>query len=281
MFIPMKTQLSIVIATLDCSEKLDASLESAVQILSQYPNDYEILVKDCSLDDKVRDSAIRYSKILNIRYIHQSDSGIYEAWNQALSHCKGRWIYFMGADDLFTKNFPFNALMEQLRKQKKPIISIPVKYVFNTYSSVLTIDIINFLKHIRYKNPFHHQGIFHQSDILKEIGFDTSFRISGDFNTMLKMTKSDPDNIVCLSMPPMVEMHSGGISTMISTNFERLKERAKVRKNNNIRTNHSVVFLSYIAAGAKLLLSKLIGDAKIANAIFRFKTMLLSLRKFY
>jgi hypothetical protein len=82
-------------------------------------------------------------------------------------------------------------------------------------------------------------------------------------------------------MPPMVEMHSGGISTMISTNFERLKERAKVRKNNNIRTNHSVVLLSYIAAGAKILLSKLIGDAKISNAIFRFKTTLLSLRKFY
>ena len=231
------------------------------------------------MDDKVRDSAIAYSKILNIRYIHQSDSGIYDAWNQALSHCKGRWIYFMGADDLFINNFPFNALVEQLGKQNKPIVSIPVKYVFNAYSSVSTIDIINFRKQIRYKNPFDHQGIFHQSDILKEIGFDTSFRISGDFNTLLKMTKSDPDNIVCLSMPPMVEMHSGGISTMISTNFERLKERAKVRKNNNIRTNYSVVFLSYIVAGVKILLSKLIEDAKIANAIFRFKTMLLSLRR--
>lgn len=277
----MKTQLSIVIAALDCSEELNASLESAVPILSQYPSDYEILVKDCSLDDKVRDSAIRYSKILNIRYIHQSDSGIYEAWNQALSHCEGRWIYFMGADDLFTKNFPFNALMDELRKQEKPIISIPAKYVFNTYSSVSTIDIINFRKHIRYKNPFHHQGIFHRSDILKAIGFDTGFRISGDFNTLLKMTKSDPANIACLSLPPMVEMHSGGISTLISTNFERLKERAKVRKNNNIRTNHGVVVLSYIAAGAKILLSRLIGDAKLSNAIFRFKTKLLSSRKSY
>jgi len=277
----LETQLSIVIATLDCSEKLDASLESSVQILSPYPNDYEILVKDCSLDDKVRDSASRYSKLLNIRYIHQSDSGIYEAWNQALSYCEGRWIYFMGADDLFTKNFPFDALMEQLRKQKKPVISIPVKYVFNAYSAVSTIDLIKFRKHIRYKNPFHHQGIFHRSDKLKEIGFDTSFRISGDFNTLLKMTKADPDNIVCLSMPPMVEMHSGGISTMISTNFDRLRERAKVRKNNNIRTKHSVVLLSYIAAGAKVLLSRLIGDAKLTNAIFRFKTMLLSLTKSY
>ncbi|MBT8450111.1 MAG: glycosyltransferase, partial [Gammaproteobacteria bacterium] len=225
---------------MDCSKKLGACLESAVPILSQYPNDYEILVKDCSSDDQVRESANRFSKILNIRYIHQSDSGIYEAWNQALSHCEGRWIYFMGADDLFAENFPLNVLMEQLRMHEKPVISIPVKYVFNTYSSVSTIDIINFRKHIRYKNPFNHQGIFHRSDILKEIGFDTSFRISGDFNTLLKMTKSDPDNIVCIEMPPMVEMHSGGISTMISTNFDRLKERAKVRKNNNIRTNHSV-----------------------------------------
>ena len=254
-------------------------MESAVPILSSYPSDYEILVKDCSLDDKVRDTAKRYSKILNIRYIHQPDSGIYEAWNQALSHCDGRWIYFMGADDLFAENFPFNDLMDELRKQAKPVISIPVKYVFNTYSSVSAIDIKNFRKHIRYKNPFHHQGIFHQSDILKEIGFDTSFRISGDFNTLLKMTKSDPDNIVCLKLPPMVEMHSGGISTMISTNFDRLKERAKVRKNNNISTKYSVVFLSYIAAAVKVLLSKFIGDAKLTNAIFRFKTMLLSSTK--
>ena len=264
---------------MDCSEKLEASLESAVPILSSYPSDYEILVKDCSLDDKVRDTAKRYSKILNIRYIHQPDSGIYEAWNQALSHCDGRWIYFMGADDLFAEKFPFNDLMEQLRKQEKPVISIPVKYVFNTYSSVSAIDIKNFRKHIRYKNPFHHQGIFHQSDILKKIGFDTSFRISGDFNTLLKMTKSDPDNIVCLKLPPMVEMHSGGISTMISTNFDRLKERAKVRNNNNISTKYSVVFLSYIAAAVKVLLSKFIGDAKLTNAIFRFKTMLLSSTK--
>ncbi len=185
----------------------------------------------------------------------------------------------MGADDLFIQAFPFNTLMEHLRKQNKPVVSIPVKYVFNAYSSVSTIDIINFRNQIKYKNPFDHQGIFHQSDILREIGFDTSFRISGDFNTLLKMTKADPDNIVCLSMPPMVEMHSGGISTMISTNFERLKERAKVRKNNNIPTNHTVVFLSYIVASVKILLSKVIEDAKIANAIFRFKTMLLSLRK--
>tara|TARA_R110001592_G_scaffold143376_2_gene366131 strand:+ start:28257 stop:29090 length:834 start_codon:yes stop_codon:yes gene_type:complete len=264
--------LSIVIATLDCAVDLDACLDSAQKVLTGLEKyEYEIIIKDCSSDKSVKEVFEKYELLLSLKYHHQKDSGIYDAWNQAMKHCHGQWIYFMGADDAFIEGFDFNNLREAFKTDDYPLISIPVMYVYGEETLVTTINKDSFLKKIRYSNPFHHQGIFHRAAVLKELEFDSKFKVSGDFDLMLKIIKVNPELILCLTSRPMVRMYSGGISSRIDTNLLRLKERAMVRANNGVATNHQIVILAYLAAYTKKLLSLFINQEYLANRYFHLK----------
>ena len=226
----MNPTLSIVIATLDCAVDLDACLDSAQKVLTGLEKyEYEIIIKDCSSDKSVKEVFEKYQPLLSLKYHHQKDSGIYDAWNQAMKYCHGQWVYFMGADDTFIEGFDFDNLREAFNTDDSPLISIPVMYVYGEETLVATINKDTFLKKIRYSNPFHHQGIFHRATALKQLEFDPKFKVSGDFDLMLKIIEVNPELILCLNSKPMVRMYSGGISSRIDTNLLRLKERARVR----------------------------------------------------
>lgn len=271
----MKPILSIVIATLDCAADLDTCLDSARKVLTSLEKrEYEIVIKDCSSDGSVKEVYEKYEPLLSLKYYHQVDSGIYDAWNQAMKYCHGQWIYFMGADDTFIDEFEFNELRPAFKKISFPLISIPVLYVYGKSTLLATIDKKTFLKKVRYSNPFHHQGIFHRADALREFEFDAKFKVSGDFDMLLKITKVDPENILYLNTKPMVRMNSGGVSSRIDTNFLRLKERSMVRENNGISTNYPIVFSAHIAACIKKFASLFVSDNTLANTYFKFKSAL-------
>ncbi len=270
--------MSIIIATLDCPKDLKECLTSASHIFADLnKKNFEILIQDGSTDDNVEKIACPFKKYLPILYRRQSDTGIYDAWNKALKRTSGKWVFFLGADDRFIPGFPVDRLLHELKTRPEPLVTIPVKYVFGDFSSNSYLDRKNFSYRTRYSNPFHHQGAFQQTKLIKKIGFDTRFKIGGDFDTLLAMTQSNPKNIVCLDMPALVEMHSGGVSSKMSTNFVRLRERAMVRKKNGIQTNYPIVLMAYLAATIKVILARIIGDDRVANYLFQFKSILQKL----
>ena len=85
---------SIVTVTLNCLE--DAIL-TAQSVLGQTFAGYEYIIKD----GKSTDGTIEGLQHLGQKVVSCEDYGIYNAMNQAISYCRGQFIYFLNAGDVF------------------------------------------------------------------------------------------------------------------------------------------------------------------------------------
>ena len=90
-----KPFFSIIIATYNSEQYIKQAINS---ILNQDFKNYEIIIIDGLSKDKTTEIIQKYIK--NITFFKsEPDTGIYDAWNKAISVAKGSWIYFLGSDD--------------------------------------------------------------------------------------------------------------------------------------------------------------------------------------
>jgi len=91
-----KTLISIITVVLNGVEFLEEAFES---VFSQSFTDYEYIVIDGGSTDGTIDIIGKYAE--NIEYwVSEPDNGVYDAMNKAIKVAKGRWLYFLGADDV-------------------------------------------------------------------------------------------------------------------------------------------------------------------------------------
>ena len=89
-------KISIIVATFNAAKTLSVALNS---ILSQTFQDWECIIVDGASKDNTyieRDS--------RFRYVSEPDKGIYDAFNKGWKLAKGKWIYYLGADDELLPN---------------------------------------------------------------------------------------------------------------------------------------------------------------------------------
>ncbi|MEY8589119.1 glycosyltransferase family 2 protein [Phocaeicola sartorii] len=90
-------KVSIIIATYNSGKVLCTALDSC---LSQTVSDIEIIVVDGGSEDATLAILEEYScKDKRIKYLSESDKGIYDALNKGVNMAKGEWIYVLGSDD--------------------------------------------------------------------------------------------------------------------------------------------------------------------------------------
>lgn len=93
----MNTKLiSIIIATYNASSTIERCLNSIIQ---QKNNQIELLIVDGKSKDNTTDIIKKYIKDIDF-FISEPDKGIYDAWNKGITHTNGKWIMFIGADDI-------------------------------------------------------------------------------------------------------------------------------------------------------------------------------------
>jgi glycosyltransferase involved in cell wall biosynthesis len=89
--------LSIVIATFNAQTLLRDCVASIVQ---QTFSDFEIILVDGASTDGtpalMQELAAAHG---NLRWISEPDAGVYDAMNKGIRLARGRWLYFLGADD--------------------------------------------------------------------------------------------------------------------------------------------------------------------------------------
>jgi glycosyltransferase involved in cell wall biosynthesis len=94
----MQPAFSIVTITLNCA---DAAVRTAQSVLAQTAQNYEYIVKDGVSTDNTVD-ALR--QLGGSRIIVSPDAGIYDAMNQSLKFCSGKYVFFLNAGDTFYSN---------------------------------------------------------------------------------------------------------------------------------------------------------------------------------
>lgn len=104
--------ITVITVVLNGAEVLEKAFES---VFSQSFTDFEYIVVDGGSIDGSVDIIKKYEK--NIDYwVSEPDNGIYDAMNKAASLAKGRWILFLGADDVLYN--VFHRVAEYLKDDK-------------------------------------------------------------------------------------------------------------------------------------------------------------------
>lgn len=121
-------------------------------------------------------------------WISERDSGIYSAWNKAISLARGQWISFLGADDTYCANAlaDYAQLISNLPDTEVQYISSRVELIKNG-KSVRTIGLPWAWPAFSRYMTVAHVGSMHHRSLFEEYGlFDERYRVCGDYEMLLR-----------------------------------------------------------------------------------------------
>jgi glycosyltransferase involved in cell wall biosynthesis len=174
-------KFSIVIATYAPGAQLSQAISS---ILSQTFQDFEIVIQDnLSTDPETLSVFEKFAEKISLK--STSDSGIYDAFNQALKRCSGDWILFLGADDTLADDTVLEKICAFTDPQFDLILgSIQNLHVQSKWVPHRFVSKMSF--HMLWKNTIHQQGCFYKRTWLQKIEFSEQCKILGDYEVHLK-----------------------------------------------------------------------------------------------
>lgn len=263
--------ISIVIATYNAEKTIRRCLESVVNTHACDGYELDIVVIDGGSTDGTVEIVRSFAHLLGY-WESAPDRGLAHAWNKGVSHAKGDWIIFLGADDYLWSS-------DSLEKMA-PLLANMSNQTKIVYGCVMGVDDSgkqlgiwssewNRKKFLYGQMYFSHQGVFHHKTLFTQYGmFDESYRLAMDYELMFRyLINNDaifvPDVIVSA-------MQSGGMSNTPSNAIKTLQEFARARRKNNVSQDSIEYYRAVIGAYVKLILAKLLGNKRAAQCI-KFK----------
>jgi len=229
---------SIITVSFNSEKSIAATIES---VLHQNCKDFEYIIVDGKSTDKTIEIIKSYESIfkekkISYSWISEKDNGIYDAFNKGVKLAKGEWVSFLGSDDIYKKH--------ALESYKYHIKNLD-KNIDIIHSEVKVGDrkIIKgkwSWKVFRRKMNIAHVGAFHHKDYFKKYDlFDTSYKIAGDYELLLraknKLRTVKFDEITAI-------MGDGGISNQNVKKVYKETTRAKIE---TAKLSKTIAFLDY------------------------------------
>lgn len=179
-------KFSIITICLNIEAEIGNTIAS---VISQSCTDYEYLIKDGVSSDGTVGVAESFAqafaeKGISYRIISQSDSGIYDAMNQAVREAQGEWVIFMNAGDCFANS----SVLDRVNKSgclKDADIVYGDRILRN--KKLFRYQNAYALEDIRYKMPFCHQSALTKRELLQNNPYSLQYRICSDHRFYLQM----------------------------------------------------------------------------------------------
>ena len=220
---------TIITATYNAASTLPRLLES---LAAQTCWDFELIIQDgTSTDDTVAVAESYRDRLPSLSLASEPDTGIYDAWNKALPRVRGEWVLFLGADDKLADEFVLEKVGNKIKNIDANIdfISCDLRKVStNSERDYHFVLLDSPVKALRLGMPCGHPALFHRSRIFSTNKFSTQYKISGDYDFLIRMLKRD-DQIVRHEVCA-VHMAFGGISSSPKTRHLMLQENEKIWK---------------------------------------------------
>ena len=187
------------------------SIDNHYILINNYINH---IIIDGNSNDGTKDyvNSIIKSRIIQTKFISETDSGIYDAMNKGVLNSSSDYVIFINSGDVLLLNFFSLDLYYRLNNVKDNLncagLALSCIYTFSEKKIKIKSRDIN-LKMPRM--PSLHQGIIYKRIILNEIPYTLNFRICGDFENIcriIKKYKFENADIV------ISELIAGGLSTM-------------------------------------------------------------------
>lgn len=229
-------KVSLITATYNSEISIKTCLDS---IVSQDYSDLEYLFIDGGSSDNTLSIIKKYRQNNPfIKMVSEKDYGIYDALNKGISAASGDIIGFVHSDDFLASSDIINDIVSMMKTES----------LDGVYGNLQYVDKINTKKIIRNWKSCHfktgllkngwmppHPTLFLKREVYQKYGlFDVSYRISADYDFMLRIFK---DSELKFGYLPKVitKMRVGGASNRSIKNIiEKSKEDYRAIKSNNI-----------------------------------------------
>lgn len=206
-------KISIITATFNRGHFIESCILS---ILRQSIKDIEIVIIDgLSTDSTVEKLQPLIEKNKNIKFYSETDLGIYDALNKGIEKANGDIIGFVHSDDILYKADILETIVKTLQNSE-------IDGVYGDLEYVEKIDVTKVLRYWK-SCPFNnellkkgwtppHPSLYLKKEVYKKHGkFDLNFKISADYDFMLRIFKDD--DLRFEYIPRVItRMRTGGVS---------------------------------------------------------------------
>lgn len=202
-----------------------ATIESTIKsVIEQTFLNFEYIIIDGGSTDGTVDVVKKYQDKISL-WVSEQDNGIYDAMNKGVSLAKGKYIYFLGGDDIF-----FNC--EVLYEISGFLLDDKSVY----YGNVLfkKRNIIYDGKFNKFKivtRNISHQSVFYPKQVFVSFSFNKNYKIYADYDLNLKLygKSSFSFKYIPLTIALFNDCGASG-SNVLDFNFEH--DRLMIIKNN-------------------------------------------------
>lgn len=208
-------KISIITSTYNSDKTIKDTLNS---ILNQTYKNIELLIIDGDSKDNTLEIVHQYESLFNgkLKYISESDKGIYDAMNKGIRMATGDIIGILNSDDLYMDNNVLEDIANTFIKNK----------VDSIYGNLIFVEENNTNKIVRtwkgsqyisgsFLKGWHpaHPTFYVKREVYEKYGaFDISFDVSADFELMLRLIEKHKISNLYLDRY-FVKMRMGGEST--------------------------------------------------------------------
>jgi glycosyltransferase involved in cell wall biosynthesis len=232
-------KFSIITATFNAESCLGTLIAS---VKAQKSENVEFIIVDGGSSDNTL-KIIEANKEFIDCWKSEPDDGIYDAWNKGLDLATGDWIMFLGADD---------ELMPEALSLYENFLLIPGMSSNDIISSkVMMIDKNE--NNVRTKGwewswpsfldemTIAHPGALHSKYFFKKYGvFDTNYKITGDYELLLRPQKSLK---AAFMNETTVRMAEGGTSDSIAAMYEHRNATVKTGGRSPLKSRLNLYFV--------------------------------------
>lgn len=204
--------VSIITVTFNAEKTLDRAIES---VLGQDVALFDYYIIDGGSSDGTVDIIKKYEDNL-AGWLSEKDSGIYDAMNKGITYSRGKWIYFLGADDV---------LAEGIIAKVLPYLTDDLSILYgNVQFDNGYLMKSSFSKRILLQNTIHHQSAFYRRSNFLHFKYDTRLKAISDYELNLKIYLEKKKGTY---LPMIIAFcDTGGVSAELDTS---LKETNQIR----------------------------------------------------
>lgn len=229
-------KVSIITATNNSEKTIEDCIKS---LIGQVYMNIEFIIIDNNSTDSTLKIIERYKlKNKSIKLISESDNGLYDALNKGVSYASGDIIGFLHSDDLYFDCSSIFDVVSFFRDNKSDGVYGDLQYV----NKENTDKVVRLWKSRVYHPKLlkmgwmpAHPTLFLKKHVYeKHGGFETSYKISADYDFMLRILK---DKTLEFGYLPIVitKMRVGGASNRSLKNIiQKTREDYKVVSSNSI-----------------------------------------------
>lgn len=234
-------KISIITPTYNSADTIVQCVNS---VLIQNVADFEHIIVDGNSTDDTLKQLKGYS---HLEYIIGDDEGIYDAINKGLSLASGDLVSILNSDDFFISSSVFSQVQKLfLENRELEVFSSGVEIVDKATANLVVRRWVpskpksNAL-HFGWMAP--HPGMFIKKKTINKLsGFNTNYKISADYDLMVRLFKNRQVNYA-INREIFVRMRLGGASAKGFKSFtDKSLEDWRIANQNGLWGGFTVLF---------------------------------------